>query len=444
MTPPELPDDPRDWPDDPFAVLGVRRGAEEAEIKRTYTRLIRRFKPEHFPEQFRRVRDAYEACLAQSQWHAPAEPEPAPEPVLPGPWLTEADDADRLWEQFAEGREAEAYTGFVGLASARPDRADVPLRLYWMLALSPDLDPTRRRHDWLGAALRAARLTGPAVELYRRELEAGPKGALSGPYRQLLSSPAEIGTVLAVARMRVAAAGRCRFWKALHRDLSVLRGRVPAGDEAGLLGWLVAVLDWCEWERPDPLHTACRDELSTLRHLGLSHAGWFDRVDELRKLAPAWREGERFGLPYPVLDLIRVGWANGGWLPPADVAAAAAAVRPAAVRTVQRLQRLSVFMPSWVGLLAYLCDWLGGFKEQQAGPEYPPELVRGVYRARLGWWPDQTYGPDLIEFLAAQALDPSELVAALEVAPDRWLREHARRLRGDLALRAVALLLRSM
>jgi curved DNA-binding protein CbpA len=67
MTPPELPEDPRAWPDDAFDILGVRPGDDDAVVKRAYTRLIRRFKPEHFPEQFRRVREAYEDCLRRSR-----------------------------------------------------------------------------------------------------------------------------------------------------------------------------------------------------------------------------------------------------------------------------------------------------------------------------------------------------------------------------------------
>src|SRR5262245_66347645 len=83
MSPPELPENLRDWPDDPFDVLGVRRGDDDAELKRAYTRLIRRFKPEHFPEQFRRIREAYETALEHANWFGhfrPPQPEPEPRP----------------------------------------------------------------------------------------------------------------------------------------------------------------------------------------------------------------------------------------------------------------------------------------------------------------------------------------------------------------------------
>src|SRR5262245_43948354 len=63
-----LPDDPRQWPDDPFQLLGVEPPTTEQDLKRAYTRLIRRFKPEHHPEQFRRVREAYEVALQRARW----------------------------------------------------------------------------------------------------------------------------------------------------------------------------------------------------------------------------------------------------------------------------------------------------------------------------------------------------------------------------------------
>ena len=55
-----LPDDPSTWPRDPFRLLGVARGASERELRKAYHALIRKFKPEHAPEAFRRIRDAYE------------------------------------------------------------------------------------------------------------------------------------------------------------------------------------------------------------------------------------------------------------------------------------------------------------------------------------------------------------------------------------------------
>jgi tetratricopeptide (TPR) repeat protein len=45
---------------DLYAVLGVDRSADEREIKKAYFRLVRQYNPESHPEEFRRLREAYE------------------------------------------------------------------------------------------------------------------------------------------------------------------------------------------------------------------------------------------------------------------------------------------------------------------------------------------------------------------------------------------------
>jgi curved DNA-binding protein CbpA len=46
--------------EDPYAVLGLDRQADAGEIKKTYFRLVREYSPESSPEQFQRIRAAYE------------------------------------------------------------------------------------------------------------------------------------------------------------------------------------------------------------------------------------------------------------------------------------------------------------------------------------------------------------------------------------------------
>jgi curved DNA-binding protein CbpA len=45
---------------DPYAVLGLERTDDEAEIKRAYFRLVREYPPEREPEKFQEIRAAYE------------------------------------------------------------------------------------------------------------------------------------------------------------------------------------------------------------------------------------------------------------------------------------------------------------------------------------------------------------------------------------------------
>jgi curved DNA-binding protein CbpA len=46
--------------DDPYAVLDLERGADEAAIRRRYLELVRQYPPERAPERFAAVRAAYD------------------------------------------------------------------------------------------------------------------------------------------------------------------------------------------------------------------------------------------------------------------------------------------------------------------------------------------------------------------------------------------------
>jgi len=55
-----LPDDLDDWPEDPFEILGVTKDVEQRTAHRAYIRLIKKFKPDHSPEQFQKIHEAFE------------------------------------------------------------------------------------------------------------------------------------------------------------------------------------------------------------------------------------------------------------------------------------------------------------------------------------------------------------------------------------------------
>lgn len=70
MSPAELPDDFRRWPKEPFKLLGVDAQADERTLKRAYTQLIRKYKPETSPEQFKLIRAAYEQAQSELEFQA--------------------------------------------------------------------------------------------------------------------------------------------------------------------------------------------------------------------------------------------------------------------------------------------------------------------------------------------------------------------------------------
>jgi curved DNA-binding protein CbpA len=46
--------------DDPYQVLGLSPDSDDEAVRRRYLELVRRYSPEHHPEQFAAVRAAYE------------------------------------------------------------------------------------------------------------------------------------------------------------------------------------------------------------------------------------------------------------------------------------------------------------------------------------------------------------------------------------------------
>jgi hypothetical protein len=429
-----LPDDPRQWPDDPFRLLGVEPPATEQDLKRAYARLIRRFKPEHHPEEFRRVREAYEAALQRARWfHFSPPPEPAagsdppattdpdPGPAVersaePPPRPAVGDPAAEAWALGVAGDRAAAYARLAELAAARPADPDPALRLYWLLALDPRLDPDRTRHDWLAGALARSRLGGPAAELYRRELSADPEAALFGPYAQLLElSEAAPASVLRVGRERLAAAGLGQWSARMDGDLCALADRRAEFDEAGWLAHLVGVMGYAALDESSALSERCSDLIRCLRHLELAQSWAFDQLDELKARGLAWRRAAAV-VPGPVREVVRVAWAGpyGAWRKPLAAAAAWAADDPGhALYELDKAARNADAQPLLVALSRLLDDPHG-----PAGPEYPPGLIRGLVRAFLAGGVRKEYPlmrTALVRFLVGEAIDPGELVSACAV-----------------------------
>ncbi|MCA9704354.1 MAG: J domain-containing protein [Myxococcales bacterium] len=54
--------------DDPYVLLEVRPGASADQIRRAYLRRVKVFKPDRYPAEFRRVREAYDRLREQEAW----------------------------------------------------------------------------------------------------------------------------------------------------------------------------------------------------------------------------------------------------------------------------------------------------------------------------------------------------------------------------------------
>jgi hypothetical protein len=459
-----LPNDPRNWPDDPFQLLGVEPPVSEQDLKRAYTRLIRRFKPEHHPEQFRRVREAYEAALERAKWFGfftahpspsppPSEPTKSVSPLSPPPFepaetfpVVErkaeiprpaiVDPVEEAWKLAVADYQPEAYSRLIDLDRARPHNPDLALRLYWLLAIQPGLDPARSRHDWLLASLTRSRLSGPALELYKRELEANSETGLFEPYTRLLEVDASGGNLMWIARQRLGVAGLKRSWAAIDIDLCVLSERAAKLDEVAWLSFLVGVMGYVGFDQPAPIYERCNDLLAGLRHLELRESWAFDQIEEQQQMARVWRWAAI--APTQVREVVRDAWVapTEGWKKAMRRAAAWVANDP-----VSALRQFDVAagVPECQQVLATFQRLLDDCQPARA-IAYPPEVIRGLVGEFLLTNAVGNYAgmrAELLRFLIRDAIDPQELVQVCVVDSTLGPRTLIEHVRADPVLRLV-------
>jgi hypothetical protein len=446
---PSLPDDPALWPDDPYELLGVPRNTGPRELRKAYTGLIRIYKPEQFPEQFRRVRAAYEMAQRLAEFFSAhggsivfgnedaARPKPhdADPPakdlragsleVLPPPRpLDPSDDPHALWELAVAGRTARAYTGLQDLFRKRLDQPDIPLRLYWLLNLEPELDRGRDPCTWLTEALRLGQFAGPAVELYHRELMDRPAAAIEASE---IPNPVDAPTdrLAGFLTARIAAAAGLRRWETVRTDLQRGRDLVRPTDELSWLWLVLATVDHLAWAVDgsqgliDPVNQMladCRRELTALGHLAIKHGEAFDRYEALSRLAAGWGwMRQNRNLPQSMLDLLPMAWTRS--FPEVRPLMETIFVDMAAApqKWLKSLDLLAHRSPS---ALAYFGNLLTQYQDRlmapPAVPHTPADLARMVaeFIESDGRKDYRVLRPRLLAFCLREAIE-AECVAAL-------------------------------
>lgn len=309
-----LPDNLDQWPRDPYELLGVPRDVGARDLKRAYTALIRQFKPEQKPDEFRQIRQAYDMVTQFLAWglsavSAEQSPPDASELHGAGP-IT--DETDTFWRQALDGDPRAAHAGLLQLALRFPQRTDLPLRLYWIQSVFPEVDAGGRASDWLIAAVREHGPHGPAGEVLHRELFDHPAETLSST-APLLDSDWLPAALVDFAQARWWAAMQLHTWMAIRSDLDLLRPRVAAVDEAAWLRLLCAAIDATVWHANEPeagaLLVSCRDEVRRLEHLAVRDSLLFDRLDYVLAVAPSWGNVRRqFRVPASLAEMIPLSW----------------------------------------------------------------------------------------------------------------------------------------
>lgn len=269
--PPPLPADVNDWPTDPESLLGVSSAISRRDLKRAYARLIKRYKPEHAPEQFRRLRAAYEQLDRQLEWREEHElrrrlfqdddedsPEDTPDqspkttsdggaggridPTLEtsssgndrfGDDLHEVDQSrthgrqknpDELWQLALDGGDLpQIYAELVSWRQRRsPSEIDFA-RLYWLTTLVPDLEADRDPCTWLIEGLRHHRSSGQLFEMLDTEVRRRDGQVAAVLEDSLLDSGDVAWRRVNFAELRWYAARRQGRFDVINDDFQVLK-----------------------------------------------------------------------------------------------------------------------------------------------------------------------------------------------------------------------------
>lgn len=196
-----LDGDSSKWPTDPFALLNVSRSDDERTVRRAYLKLIKIFKPEISPDEFQIIRRAFEAVLLM-QPSAPSVMDNAPLPIVirtesgkavsipvaqrtaysfEQPLSSERDSIAIIWDELCRtGDDVTAYQRLAQIDVLSPVNPSVCVRLYWLLNLHPELDPTKHRLWWLTRSLATpGEFSEIALRLYLQEMQRDPYEARS-------------------------------------------------------------------------------------------------------------------------------------------------------------------------------------------------------------------------------------------------------------------------
>ena len=332
-SPSELPDDLDLWPTDPCRLLGVTYETNLRDLRRAYAHLVRKFKPEHYPEHFRRLCDAYETLKGYAR-HAttvddldammgrsldgdddgPAEMAPVAEAASPA--VTIVDEVADVWKIARTGDFEQAYRGLLQLERTRPNRSDVLVRLYWLLVLDPKLDTNHDACEWLVKGLRAGNWDGPLWSLYLREMENDPEEAIGGRAERLLFEKVPPEHAALMAPLRWTAALLLGKFDCIAQDVPVLRKRIAYADANIWARLLSSAAERMIWGNERSTLTLARSLVEEIEQQSAEHLtleAELDRLDYACELADSWRDVDKMiGLrPQVAIDLhelVLYGW----------------------------------------------------------------------------------------------------------------------------------------
>ncbi len=290
-----LSDDISEWPVSPYGILGLERNAERADVRRAYSGLIKRFRPETHPQHFQRIREAFETVLTvvEARGHAsvtvdlgqPGESERRefPEPGKPLHAST-IEQSELIWDRFSKQPHVDQYIQLKAIAGTLETSAESFLIGYWMLRLRPDFAAAERPAEWLLRGLQAHgtdwRLVDLLMDESRRD-QTLTHSDFSGHVAALIHN-AELLCLYLLPRWNIVA--RCRHWDQLAGEITDARIRLFYDHPKAWFHLLVRVSELSIFAREPAardLYRRTQKELTDLSHQQGRHADDLEFLDML-------------------------------------------------------------------------------------------------------------------------------------------------------------------
>ncbi|MBD3672434.1 MAG: J domain-containing protein [Planctomycetaceae bacterium] len=204
-----LPSNLADWPANLHDLFGVQEDCTERDLRRSYHRLIKYYRAEEYPAEFRKLNESYESLRARLQYeqeyrrqqeHSPEDPDDesdwfsAPETSFrkdnKREWETHGSapqlDSRVLYQTAIDGDIKSSIEQLETFCHNDPRDEDAALRLFWL----KKIDSGAPAFEVLESYLKKNGLTGRVFQVYLNELDRVPAAALRASCRELLLASA--------------------------------------------------------------------------------------------------------------------------------------------------------------------------------------------------------------------------------------------------------------
>ncbi len=220
-----LPEQVSEWPNDPYELLGVSPNEDPKALRKAYVRLIRKFKPEQFPDEFQRIRSAYELATRTgsgtdgfSGFHSSTAAPAASESNYQS---NQSSQADAAWDAAKTGNFYEAKSILESLLTAQPDDEYVISRLYWVKKIDPE-ENEEAIFCWLCRIAMRSSESSHVWPLLISESECGHPELLSADFAALLGTTAALPHMNWLLSSRWGEAVRQVAWETIASDVRQL------------------------------------------------------------------------------------------------------------------------------------------------------------------------------------------------------------------------------